>query len=497
MDLLHSKSLEADLEYYESPKYFDTLHMAQMEAPHRPPMIVNGLVQILRSSVSLAAVTALLFAFHWALATVIVALAAPGLVMRFKFARALYRWQRMRTPAERESGYFSWMMSSDVHAKENRMLGLGSILRKRFSDLRALLRRERLSMATRRALMDMAAQSVLTLAGFGLLLFLAVQTVRGEATVGHLVMIFMAFQRGQSFVAELTSGLVTVYENSLFTRNFYAFLDLAPRVSEPAKPSAIPSPAANRIAFENVSFSYPDTERQTLAGVSFTIEPGERVALVGRNGAGKTTLVKLLCRLYDPTSGRITVGGVDLRNILSVEWRKRIAVLFQDYARYQMTARENIWMGDVSLPKDSAAIETAAQASGADSVIRTLSGGYDARLGKWFEDGEELSIGQWQKIALARCLLRQAGLVILDEPTSALDAAAEHEVIETFGRITGNNTSIIISHRMSTVRSADRILVLDRGRMVEQGRHDELMASGGVYAGLFSMQASHYTGRPA
>ena len=492
LDLLNAKSLEADLEYYESARYYDTLHMAQMEAPFRPPMIVNGLVQILRSGISLVAVMALLFAFHWALATVLVAVSVPGLVIRFRFARAMYRWQRNRTPTERETGYYSWMMTSDAHAKENRMLGLGRILRDRFLELRTLLRRERMSMASRKALLDLAAQTTLTLAGFGLLLFMALRTARGELTIGHLVMVFMAFQRGQGFVSELTGGLVTVYENSLFTRNFYAFLDLAPRVMDPAKPVPAPTPFRTGIRFEGVSFRYPDSDRPALEDVSLTIRPGEHVALVGENGAGKTMLVKLLCRLYDPAEGRITVDGTDIRDISSAEWRRRIGVLFQDYAHYQLTARENIWLGDVELQRESGAIENAARAAGADSVIRTLSRGYNARLGKWFEDGEELSIGQWQKIALARCFLRQSDLVILDEPTSALDARAEHEVIETFHRIAAGRTTVIISHRMSTVRAADRILVLDGGRMTEQGTHAELMARSGVYARLFSMQASHY-----
>jgi len=492
LDLLHAKSLETDLEYYETPSYYDTLHMAQMEAPYRPPMIVNNLVQVVRGGISLTAVAGLLFAFHWGLTLILVSVALPGMVFRFRQSKDLFRWHRRRTPTERKANYYSWMMTTDAHAKENRLLGLADILRDRFVELRLVMRGEQRSLAARRAGRELLAQTASILAGFGVLLSMAARAIKGSITPGHLVMLYMAFQRGQGFMSEMTNGLVSLYENSLFISSFYTFLDVKPRVSESPSPVAAPSLRKSEIRFESVSFSYPGSDRPAIENVSFAIRPGSRVALVGENGAGKTTLVKLLCRLYDPSGGLITVGGTDLRDLRTPEWRSGIGILFQDYARYQLSARENVWLGNIALPPDDIRLHSAAAASGADEVIRSLRDGYDTQLGKWFENGEELSVGQWQKIALARCFARDADLFILDEPTSALDAQAENEVLEAFRRLAAGRTVITISHRLSTARCADLIVVLDNGRIVEQGAHDELMSSNGVYARLFNLQAHNY-----
>lgn len=491
-DLLHAKSLAVDLEYYESTSYYDTLHMAQAEAPHRAPMIVNGLVQTIRNGVSLCAVMALLFAFHWILACVLAAVAVPALWVRFRAARTLYHLRRRQTPDDRLAGYYSWLMTTDTHAKENRIFGLGPLFSRRFHELRARLRNERRRLATGRTAREVGAQTGFIAATFGLLLFMASRALRGEITLGHLVMLFTAFQRGQGFISGFLSGAAGLYENSLFVANFYTFLDLPVRIREPETPRPLPTPWQEGLRFDHIFFTYPESDRPALRDVSFVIQPGEHVALVGENGAGKTTLIKLLCRLYDPQEGRITVDDLDLRELDTVAWRRHIGVLFQDYAKYQLTARENIWLGNVSLADDAPAIEDASRLAGSDSVIRSLPHGYDTRLGKWFEEGEELSIGQWQKIALARCFLRQTELLVLDEPTSSLDAKAEHELFEHFRHLAHGRTSIIISHRMSTVRSADRIIVLDGGTVVEQGSHDLLMERQGVYARLFSMQAERY-----
>jgi ATP-binding cassette subfamily B protein len=344
----------------------------------------------------------------------------------------------------------------------------------------------------RRSRNEWITQSVGTLATFGALAYIANQTVHGTLTIGDLVMYYQAFQRGQAYLQNVVSGLASLYEDSLFLTNLYEFLDLQPRIVEPSTPRPLAIPLRQGITFEHVRFSYGASDQTVLDDITLTIRPGEHIALVGANGAGKTTLVKLLCRLYDPSAGRITLDGVDLREFDTTDLRRQISVVFQDYAHYQLSARENIWLGNTALPPDGGTIAAAAQAAGADALIDSLPHGYDTRLGNWFDDGHELSIGQWQKIALARAFFRDAQIIVLDEPTSALDAAAEYEVFQQFRHLATRRTTILISHRFSTVRMADRIYMLANGRITEAGSHAELMRQGGEYARLFELQAGNY-----
>ncbi|MBM4467492.1 MAG: ABC transporter ATP-binding protein [Chloroflexi bacterium] len=491
-DLLHAKSIEIDLEYYESAQYYDKLHRAQREAPFRPIRILNGLGQVAQSGISLLAMAGLLFSFHWGIVAILFAAAVPGLLVRLKYAGQTYRWQRQRTPAERQSWYFHWMLTGDVHAKEIRLFDLGSLFMGRFRDLRQQLRRERLEIATRRSIAELVGQASATIAIFGSYAFIAYRTVQGAITLGDLVMYYQAFQRGQGFLRDILSGLAGLYEDNLFLSNLHEFFELKPKVVEPLHPGPVPCPMQTGIAFDHVSFRYPTGIRKVLEDVTLTIRPGEVVALVGENGSGKTTLIKLLCRLYDPTSGIITLDGIDLRRLETTALRRGISIIFQDYAQYHLTARENIWLGNVVLPPDQERIVAAARHAGADEVITGLPQGYETILGKWFENGEELSVGEWQKVALARAFLRDAQIIVLDEPTSALDARAEYEVFKKFRQLAEGRTVVLISHRFSTVRMADRIFVLEDGRIIESGAHDELVRRGGTYARLFETQAQYY-----
>jgi ATP-binding cassette subfamily B protein len=290
----------------------------------------------------------------------------------------------------------------------------------------------------------------------------------------------------------LLDGLAGLYEDNLFLSDFTRFLQLRPKVVDSVSPRPFPRPLQQGIAFEGVSFRYPGTEMDVLKDISLQIRPGEHVALVGENGSGKTTLVKLLCRLYDPTSGTVRFDGTDLRELRVNDLRDELAVVFQDYARYHLTARENIWLGNVALPPESPRIEEAAHRTGADAVIAALPEGYETQLGRQFEKGAELSIGQWQKVALARAFLRDTQIIVLDEPTAALDPKAEAAVFEQFHALAKGRTAILISHRLSTVRMADRILVMVDGRIAEAGAHAELLERDGVYAELFQTQARPY-----
>jgi ATP-binding cassette subfamily B protein len=493
-DVLHTKSIQVDLEYYENPQYFDTLHRAQQEGPYRPTQILNGLVRMGQNSISLVAMVGLLFAFHWSVAVVLFAAAAPGVLVRLKYSGKLYQWQCERTSTERKASYLNWLLTGDIHAKEIRLFDLGTLLIGRFSRLRKRLREEKLDIARKKSISDLVAQGSATVAIFASFAFIAYRTVQGVITLGDMVMYFGAFQRGLGYLRDMLGGLADLYENNLFLSNLYEFLDLKSRVKDPVSPRPVPAPMKKGIVFDHVSFSYPTgrEESNVLNDVSISIERGEVVALVGENGSGKTTLIKLLCRLYDPLKGKITLDGTDIREFKTDSLRREISVIFQDYAKYYLTARENIWFGNVELSPDDERVALAAHQADADTLIEDLPKGYETVLGKWFEEGEELSIGEWQKMALGRAFMRDAQIVVLDEPTSSLDAKTEYEVFKRFGQLLNGRSAILISHRFSTVKMADRIFVLDDGRIAESGSHDDLVGQGGIYAELFEKQAEQY-----
>src|SRR4030095_15864757 len=404
-EVVHAKAAEIDLEYYESPRYHDALHRAQQEGAYRPTRIVNGLVQVAQSSMALLLMAGVLVAFHWSTALVLFAAAIPGVVLRFRTAQRNFEAQRAQTQAERRGQYYHSMLTGSAHAKEIRLFGLGPLFRRRHGDLRQEIRRHRLQMARWRFRSDLVTQVAATLAVFGSFAFILYRASLGALTVRDVVMYYQAFQRAQDFLKEILSGLAGLYEDHLFLASLYEFLDLERGAVEPVTPRAVPRPLRSGIAFDGVSFQYPGAPRKVLHDVSLTIRPGEHVALVGANGSGKSTLVKLLCRLYDPAGGAIMIDGIDLREFDSVALRREMAVAFQDWGAYHVSARDNIWFGDPRPDCDQARIRQAARESGADEVISRLSNGYETVLGKWFENGEELSMGEWQKVALARAFV--------------------------------------------------------------------------------------------
>ncbi len=491
-EMLHSKSMAIDLEYYENSEYYDTLHRAQQDAPYRPTRIFNGLFSFGQSVLSLLAIGALLFTFHWSVPALLIVAAIPGMLVRFRFAARLYIWTRVRTPTERQALYFNEILTEGEHAKELRLFNLGPMIADRFKGLRDQIRQERLRLLSKRSAAELITQSGAVVPLFGLYGFLAYRAIHGYMTIGDLVMFYQAVQRGQSYLNRCMASIAELYENNLFLSNVHEFLALKPKLTEPSSPRIQPEHLRDAIVFQNVKFRYPDSERIVLDDINLRIRAGEHIALVGENGSGKTTLVKLLSRLYDPTNGAITFDGSDLRDISLAVLRKKISVVFQDYARFHLTAKENIWFGNVEIPLELQRVVAAARQAGADEPIGKLKYGYDTVLGKRFENGEELSIGEWQKIALARAFLRDAEIIILDEPTSALDAKAEYEVFKKFHQLSKGKTAVLISHRLSTVKMADRICFLEGGRIVESGSHDELIDHGGKYADMFERQAQNY-----
>jgi ATP-binding cassette, subfamily B, bacterial len=491
-DRLHAKSIEVDLEYYENAQYFDTLRRAQMEAVFRPTRVLQRLVQVAQSSISLLAMVGLLLSLHWGIAGILFVAALPAVGVRLKYSDIIYYWQKRRTATERQTEYMTWILTGDSFAKEIRLFDLGKHFSDRFSKLRRQLYQEALKLSIQRVSAGFAAQilgSVIVFAAYGFIIY---QAFQGKLRLGDLFLYYQAFERGQTALKDLLSNISGLYEDNLFLANLYDFLNLKPKMVIPAQPQQVPQPFQQAITFEDVSFQYSNSTRRSLHQINLNIHPGEVIALVGENGSGKTTLIKLLCRLYDPTQGRIAIDGTDLRQFSPIDLRRQISVIFQDYAKYNLTALENIWLGNIDKPANPDSIAHAAQRSGAAAIIEQLPQNYQTILGKLFEDGEELSIGQWQKIALARAFLRESQLIVLDEPTSAMDPKAEAEVFEQFRSLIQHQAAILISHRLSTVKMADRIYVLQGGRIREQGTHLDLMQQGGLYAHLFETQAQQY-----
>ena len=488
---LIEQAARLDLQDIEASQAQDRLLRARIQTMNGNPLI-GGLLAQVQNLVTLASFLAGLIVYAPVLVGLLVVALLPTLLCELHFNEKTYERDVAITPERRQMEYVRHVGSAADTAKEVKLFGLGGFLATRFSDLAAMLFASHRSLAIRRAAWSSLFGLLATLAYYGAYAVVALAALRGEVSLGQLIFISGSLMRLHGLFEGVILGLTQIASQAQYLDDFYVFMDMRSSMPAQEKPRAFPAPLRQGVVFEDVGFRYPDRTDWAFRHLSFTIPAGETLALVGENGAGKTTIVKLLTRLYDPEEGRILVDGIDLREIDVTELRSHVGAIFQDFVRYNVTARENIGIGRVDAIDDQARIVDAARRSLADPLIAALPLGYDQMLGRSFKQGRDLSGGEWQKVAIARAYFRDAEILILDEPTAALDARAEAEIFERFRHLSAAKTALLISHRFSTVRMADRILVLENGAILESGSHAELVARGGRYAELFELQAAGF-----
>jgi ATP-binding cassette subfamily B protein len=489
--MILEKAVTLDLTHFEDSEFYDRMTRARREASSRPLSLVMRTFGLVQDGISLVSYGVLLFAFsRWALVGLIVA-ALPAFVSEARFSGEAFRLFRWRTPETRQQAYLESVLAREDYAKEVQLFGLGPRLLGRYDEIFQSLYGEDRRLTIRRGVWGFALGLLSNGAFYAAYAWIALSAIAGKISLGQMTIYLLVFKQGQSSLTSVLASIGGMYEDNLYLSNLYTFLE--EDVPAPTGTQARGPAPGSGLCFENVSFSYPGNDKPAVSHIDLVVKPGEKLALVGENGSGKTTLIKLMTRLYSPSEGRITLDGLDLEEWRPDVLRKRIGVIFQDFARYQLIVGENIGVGDVTAFDDEARWKDAAQKGLAAPFVEELPEGYHTQLGRWFKGGRELSIGQWQKVALARAFMRKdADILVLDEPTASMDAEAETQIFDRFRDMTENQIAVLISHRFSTVRMADQIVVLAGGRIIEHGSHDDLSQKGGHYAHLFSLQAAGY-----
>lgn len=494
------KALTLELSHFEDPEVYDRLTRARREASARPISVVLDTFQIVQNAVTLAGYVVLIASYSGWIVLGLVAATIPATVAEVKFGAAAFRLRNWRSPDARRLNYLEHVLANDEYAKEVKVFGFGRLLLDRYKELGETFYREDTQLAIRRSGWAYGLSLLATFAFYASYVAMGLAAAAGAITLGQMTLYVLAFRQGQQGFQSILSAVGGMYEDNLYMSNLFDFLAMKGSAARPPKEVAaaaegVTVAAPERgIRFENVGFRYPGRDTWALRHIDLVLPPGRSIALVGHNGAGKTTFIKLLTRLYEPTEGRILLDGKDLSEHDPETVRSRIGVVFQDFGQYKLSAKETVGIGSVARMDDEAQVERAVDRGGARDVVDRLPQKLQTQLGRWFKGGVELSGGQWQKLALARAFMREdADILILDEPTASLDAEAEHAVFERFQRLSQGKTSLVISHRFPTVRLAERIIVLEKGGIVEQGTHEALLAAGGLYARLFSLQAQGYS----
>jgi len=489
------KAERLSLRHFEDAAFYDKLTRARREASTRPLSLIQSNFQVIRHGLTLAGYVALLIGFSGWMAVAVLAATVPAFIAEARFSGAAFRLRNWRSPDSRRLTYLEYVLGNDEHAKEVKLFGLAPLLLGRYKSLAETFFADDRRLAVRRMAWGYALSLVSTVVFYGCYAVIVGATVRGRLSLGEMTLYLVAFRQGQQSFQAVLTALGGMYEDTLYMTNLFDYFAIPIEDRKTVGPVAVVR-AEEGVRFEGVGFKYPggdDADKWALRNVDVFVPKGQSLALVGENGAGKTTFIKLLAGLYDPTEGRVLLDGRDVRAWDERELRARIGVIFQDFNEYQLALRENVAFGSVDHLDDELRVGRAVEQGGAKELVATLAGGLDAQLGRWFSGGVELSGGQWQKVALARAFMREeADILILDEPTAALDAEAEHAVFQRFRALAAGRTTILISHRFPTVRMADRILVLEAGRVIEDGSHAELIAAGRRYAHLFGLQAAGY-----
>ncbi|WP_017317176.1 ABC transporter ATP-binding protein [Mastigocladopsis repens] len=494
--LVHSQSINIDLGCYESSEYHDHLNRARSGASNRSLALIENTGSLLQNSITLLTMVAVLLPYGVWLPFFLLFSALPALYVVLRLNQQYHHWWRRTTIDRRWLEYYEILLTDSTYAAEMRLFNLGDFFQSAYRKVRYRLRTENLRLVRDQNLGRLAAGLIILLISGGAIVWMGRQVLLGIITLGDLALFYQAFNQGQGLMRSALGNLGQIYRNSLFISDLFAFLQIEPKVIDPPQPLPLPAKMREGIRFRQVTFRYPGSDRAVLENFNLTIPAGKIVAIVGDNGAGKSTLTKLLCRFYDPESGRVELDGKDIRDFSVAELRRKITILFQSPVPYFVTVAQNVALGDLSATASMGAIEGAAKAAGVHETILRLPQGYDSMLGKWFPGGNDLSGGEWQRLALARSFFRKAEIIILDEPTSAMDPWAEHDWLERFRTMANSRTAIVITHRFTLAMRADIIHVMRNGQIVESGSHDQLVAQDGLYAKSWKSQMQANSNNP-
>ena len=485
--VLQEKSISVDLEYYENTQFHDTFHKAQLESTHRPTQILADLTGMVKDGFSLIGILGLFFFLHWSIGFILIIITLPSILVKGLYVRKKFNWETKRIPLERKASYFNEILTTDKFAKELRLFQYGKLFTQRFKKIRTLLLDEFYKIIFYRSWTGFLARISRVLGVIGLYVYVSHQTLQGKITLGDLVMYIQAFQRAQMYLQNTLLKTVQLYEHRLFLSYFFDFLSIESTIIPSIERPLIPSKKPQNIEFENVFFTYPQTQKVVLQNIKLNFKRGEMTAIVGKNGSGKTTLIKLLCRLYDPNQGAIHLDKTDIKKFSVEDYRTNISIIFQDFIAYHLSARQNIKLGNNEEGSDEEMLKATAK-TGIDKSIKTLPNEYDNMLGRRFDHGAELSGGQWQKIALSRVFYQDADIIVLDEPTSAIDPLHESTIFEQLKLEAKNKIVILVTHRLYNLKIADKIIVMEEGKILQVGKHNDLINIEGTYKKMFEKQ---------